>query len=237
MISHAYQGSGSAWLSSLMSHKDIIPLNVYLQKFMSLYEMAQNGILIIGLIVGAAYLNLRFHRQISRILMECLVWFGHHLACISETLIVLPLLFAFCMWMRVALATPTGSFMPMELLPPQIRLTPATGQVSMQAAPDRLVIYPQGVTSIEFSQIKSSDSRFLQISGSQPNRWRLSPPNGILALTLSGNETVNITINSERFLPSLLVTIFSWIGVITFWILHIRKSVIRQKKRNSSTIQ
>ncbi len=236
-ISEAYQGTGSSWLSSLMSHKEIISLYVYLQKFVDLYQMILNSVIILWLLMCVIYICLRFQLHILRVINQMIAWAGQNLAYISEVLIVLPLLLASCMWLRVALATPTTSFMRIEMLPPQIQVTPASGQVILQAAPDRLVIQPQGVKTIEFSQIKSSDSRFLHILGSNPNMWRLGPPDSNLVLFLNSDEKINIIVDEEQYLPSLLITIIAWLGMLAYWIWQRWKLSHRHKIRKPSTIQ
>ena len=219
-IQSAYRGEGNVWLAGLMSQRLTIPITAYVQKAHALYAGIQTILMIVMLSGWGIYLLLRFSRPIATFLFPLFQFLQKRMNILLEVILVFPLLFASAMWMRVALATPTSSFLSSTLLPPQIEVQPASLSVTITTTPSQLSFVlqkPIENQKIILSKIKYSDQRFLQVDDPKIN-WFNS--NGFLGFSTGNDPLIVIRVKPQSYLPALWITLATWFLVISVAAIH-----------------
>jgi len=213
LVEQSYEGEGYAWVTNLMSHRLSIPLDAYLSKTDGLLRILASIFLIITIAMGAIGIGLINLRKFQQCINRGLAIIRNGLPIFVEVLIVLPLLWASCMWLRVAIATPTDDYLPMKLLSPDVRTEPSSFRPKIVLHPGSLEIYPMygKLHEVVFPNIRHSDNTFLDIHGGSFIESR----EGSLAIIPENQGAIKVAIRSNSYLPALLITCASWVVFIS----------------------
>ena len=240
-ISNAYQNAGSKWLSSLMENADVIPLVNYLNKADTLYGYFQNIILFLTLFLIFLRIIAGNLGAISNWLFKALDSLNKIRAHVLEGLIVIPLLLAFAMWLRVALATPQSSSSRLSLAPPHVimddsgepaKITDVTYSplhftfVAAEELVDGIILLPD---------IPYKDIKFLEVSSQNAVLFTKS---NSLGIEIKKAGLVSVSIKPNYYLYPMTISILSWLIIIPIFIKALdkeRKGKARQAPKFSTT--
>jgi len=216
-IKSAYLGERYPWLTDLMSQRSMIPLAAYLQKGNNLYAGFQRYLITGSLVGWGLYFIIRFNRKLVALLNAVLRTIKKQIPILIEIALVLPLLFAFIMWQRVALATPINYKHQYSLVPPEIETIPnsSISSIVVSVTPSQLLIDKEiniDINRFIFTNLKYSDYRFLKTDDVN-DKWFNA--NGALGLITSDSTRAAIQVKPEIYLPTLWVTLVSWVGLMT----------------------
>ena len=239
LISAAYEGQGVVWLADLMENKDRIPLSGYLDKANRLYVYAQNVFILISSFFLFTSLAVVGIQSIYLFIQKKLSFISNNRKIILEVLAVAPLLLAFGMWMRVALATPIKSPGYFQILPPQIIDAKSMQEVELKnlsTSPTSLsfeIAIEEHPIMLSFSGISFTDSRFLRISEGNADFVNVDSALG-LRINKAGLITL-ITKHEVTWVP-LLVTGVAWVSALAVLfnqskrISHNEKDILVEKR-------
>ena len=218
-ISLAYSGYGASWLAGLMEHTGNIPMESYLAKARTLYGYVQHGLL--GMILFSVLLWFLGTMQVSsRDMQEAHVSQCKFSPWILEVLLVAPLLLAFGMWWRVALATPQDTLPILKIDAPEISTVAVddpTQVAILSFTPtslDLTVSETQGGAMLVFSGIPAQDAQFLKIASGGAS---FIDQDGKLGVRVEQAGEVNIRVNPKLILIPSLIAGVAWL--LCGWIL------------------
>jgi hypothetical protein len=217
-ITLAYQGQGALWLARMMQGADRIPLAQYINKAITLYRYVQHLLLVLTVFFFVLWL-LGFLRS-SKQAKPMPIVHERYLSQILEALLVIPLLLAFGMWWRGALATPQQTVSTLQMMPPEVSLfsksDSATAEVvSYSPLSVQLNVKTDKSDSIfTFDTIPAQDARFLKIVSGNASFLDLE---GTLGLRVSESGTLHLEAEPKYILLPAWIAGTGWvIGALIF---------------------
>ncbi|HEY59198.1 MAG TPA: hypothetical protein G4N92_00705 [Anaerolineae bacterium] len=220
-ISNAYHNDGAQWLMALMENADVIPIESYLNKADTLYGYIRNTILF-------STLFLILLRSISGNLRAISNWLRKALDSLNkirvhalECLIIIPLLLAFTMWLRVALADPQNSSSSLSLAPPHVIMADSGEPAKITGvthSPLHLTFFATDKLVEEIillPDISYEDIRFLEVSS---HNAVLLNKNNRLGVKIKKAGLVSVIIKPNYYLYPITITVLSWLIIIPLFI-------------------
>lgn len=220
----AYYDQGWSWLNNAMVHSNSIPLQAYLAKVDLLYLYILRLLAVLAIFFLAMWIWGRIRIPVKKEKQNNTVNFP---MAALEVLLVLPLLLAFGMWWRVALATPQDPMHDWQAEPPS--LTTSTGE---KAGGAEVLSYSPDHVTIEVDEswvgntlllpgIPAGDARFLQFAADE-----MMPvaQDGVLGWQIHRAGNLRVDVNKK------LLVIPAWIAICA-WVIGIGVLVKRKDKQ------
>jgi len=231
-IDLAYNGQGAAWLAGLMEKTGSIPLENYVAKAATLYAYIQHVLLGIAIFFILLWIlgTLRNSKREKQVLRTLKYQFAPW---ILEVLLVVPLLLAFGMWWRVALATPQNTLTTLKVEAPEILMISEQdlAQVAILSfSPLSLnftVHGTQTVSSFVINSIPASDARFLEITSGNAS---FIEQNGKLGIKLDRDGEIEIRVNQKLILIPSLIAGITWPVCVGMLLWKRKKDKVRLEK-------
>lgn len=211
-ISLAHAGQGADWLAQRMQRASSVPLQSYVSKAAALYGYGQRFLLIATLLFALLWLFglLRFSGKAKeKPGIRC-----SRLPAVLEGLLVVPLLLAFGMWWRVALATPQNTVASFQMNAPQIIVDASQDVPEVEItsfSPGALhlsVTDAVGDSIIVLSDVPARDARFLEIS---PGSASLVDHDDRLGIQVQQNGEIEIYVDHTAITIPMLIAVVSWL--------------------------
>ncbi len=212
-INLAYSGQGAAWLAEFMEKTSSIPVENYFMKAATLYGYVQH--LLLGIAIFFALLWVLATVQISS--QEKQISHGPQEKFplwVLEVLLVVPLLLAFGMWWRVALATPQNTTTTLKMEAPEISKISDTDPTQV----DLLFYSPLSVrlavseiqadSVLIFNNVPASDAKFLEIATGNAS---FIDQDGKLGIKIDQNGEIGIRVNQKLILIPSLIAGLTWL--------------------------
>jgi hypothetical protein len=222
-IKLAYRGQGWSWLNRAMEHSRSIPLETYLAKIDLLYLYMLRLLAALAVLFLLVWIWGRIRIPLRK---EKNTTVAHFSMAVLEALLVLPLLLAFGMWWRVALATPQDTSSVWQREAPLI--TTSTGEAVEGAevrsySPSQLIIKVDGSwvdDTLLLPGIPATDARFLQ---ADPHDLTFVAQDDRLGLYVRQAGDLHITVNQQLVIIPAGIAFVAW--GLCGWIL-VRKNVL-----------
>ncbi|MHB8807487.1 MAG: hypothetical protein ACYC59_07890, partial [Anaerolineaceae bacterium] len=138
---------------------------------------------------------------------------------VLEVLLVVPLLIAFGMWWRVALATPQDTLTNLKIDAPEISTIDPTQVAILSYSPlsvDFTVHEVQADSGLVFNNIPASDAQFLEITSGNAS---FIEQNGKLGIKVERDGEIEIRVNQKIILIPSLIAGITWLvcGGMLLW--------------------
>ncbi len=216
-IGLAYNGDGIAWLAERMERAANIPLEKYLTKASTFYGYVQHFLIGLAVIFSILWFLgiIKIHgygkNKVEKVQKHFPLW-------IIEVLLVVPLLLAFGMWWRVALATPQNTLPVWQTKAPEIdkiqnidnselkilSFSPLAVHFSANNIKDNAVFILNG--------IPGADIRFIRI---QPDKAKILEQDDKLIIQVFSDGEFTLFVNQMYLLlPSVIAVFFGLLCVI-----------------------
>ncbi|MGV8025470.1 MAG: hypothetical protein AB2L18_02805 [Anaerolineaceae bacterium] len=209
----AYSGQGAVWLAGLMEQTASIPLENYLAKEATLYSYVQH--ILLGIVFFFAFLWIlgivRIPNREKKISPTLKYQFSPW---ILEVLLVLPLLLAFGMWWRVALATPQDTLTNLKVDAPEISMISEqdSAQVAILSFSPLSVNFTVRETRADsgfvLDSIPASDAQFLEIAMGNAS---FINNDGKLGIQVEQDGEIDIRVNQKIILIPSLIAGLTWL--------------------------
>lgn len=221
-IQLAYYGQGWGWLNKAMEHSSSIPLETYLAKVDLLYLYILRLSAVLAVLFLLIWIWGRICIPIHKEEYGSAVNFP---MAALEVLLVIPMLLAFGMWWRVALATPQNPAPIWQAESPYLTTSigeKAVGADVLSYSADHLTIEVDETwvgNTLLLPGIPAEDVRFLQFNADE-----MTPvaQDGALGLQIHQEGNLSIDVNTK------LLTIPAWIAMcawlVGIWLLVKKKS-------------
>ena len=212
-IGLAYNGDGIVWLAERMERAASIPLEKYLTKASTFYGYVQH--FLIGLAVlfsilwflGIIKMHGYVEKKTERVQAHFPLW-------IIEVLLVVPLLLAFGMWWRVALATPQNTLPVWQTKAPEIiKVSEAdSSEVSLLSySPLSLHLKVNGIqddTIFVVNNVPAADARFLKVQSANAEftNW-----NDKLGIQINRNGDLIVSVDKNYILVPSAFAFCAWL--------------------------
>ena len=220
-IKLAYNGQGAIWLAGLMEKTGSIPLENYLAKAATLYGYVQH--IVLGIVLFFAFLwvlgTVRIFEREKQTAHRSRDKFP---SWVLEVLLVVPLLIAFGMWWRVALATPQDTLTNLKTDAPEI--STISGEDPTQVAilsysplsVDFTVHEVQTDSGLVFNNIPASDAQFLEITSGNAS---FIEQNDKLGIKVERDGEIEIRVKQKIILIPSLIAGITWLvcGGMLLW--------------------
>ena len=217
IVTEAYHGTGSQWLSRFMGGIDKNPPEYYLNVVHSQYQQTQRGLVVVGVFSVLIYLMMRERARLWKF-FEGFSYIKY------EGALAIPLLFSNVMWLLLATSTPYRDFLTQDVVPPKIVTQSGFSQPNVLVTPKTLTIFPRNpvpkeyiLPNILFSDAKSFDVVSGNATLSPSAIGRLS----IISESANGS-VVQLEFNSKNYDSALIFTIISWTVVVVCFMLRRR---------------